>query len=57
MNDYELGVTYYRLIGLLRAGKMSSPQKDGSGDYLWSDKDLAAARKALSIDRRRKEHR
>jgi hypothetical protein len=50
----ELGISYYRLIGLLRSEKVKPPRKDSSGDYLWSDQDLAAARVALSVDRRRK---
>jgi hypothetical protein len=53
----ELGTTYHRLISLLRSEKLSPPAKDSSGDYVWSDADLEAARKALSIDRRKKEFR
>jgi hypothetical protein len=52
----DLGVTYYRLIGLLRSGKITPPQKDSSGDYLWSPADVSSARGALGIDRRRKAH-
>jgi hypothetical protein len=52
-----LGVTYHRLINLIRIGKISSPQKDTSGDYLWTDSDLGAARKALTVDRVWKEAR
>ena len=48
----ELGITYYRLISLLRSKKLPPPQKDSSGDYLWVDADLAAARKALGVDHR-----
>lgn len=51
----ELGITYYRLIGLLRSGKLTPPPKDSSGDYLWSDADLHKARRALRTDRRRKD--
>ena len=51
----ELGIKYHRLISLLRAEKLNAPQKDTSGDYIWSDADINAARKALTIDGRRKE--
>ena len=50
----ELGVSYFRLINLLRAEKLSPPSKDSSGDYLWGDADLEAARRALAVDRRKK---
>jgi len=52
-----LGISYCRLFGLLRAKKVCAPTKDASGDYLWNEEDLAAARKALAQDRRRKEKR
>jgi hypothetical protein len=52
----ELGVTYHRLIGLLRFKKIEPPARDSSGDYVWTDGDLARARQALdampSRDRR-----
>ena len=50
----ELGIPYYRLIGMLRSAKIQPPQKDSSGDYLWTDADLQAARQAMAIDYRRK---
>jgi len=50
----ELGISYSRLMSLLRADKFPSPHKDSSGDYLWSQQDLEEAKQALSIDRRRK---
>jgi hypothetical protein len=50
----ELGTTYHRLIGLIRFGKITPPQRDSSGDYLWDDADLARAREALKVDFRRK---
>lgn len=52
-----LGVSYARLVGLLRARKIRPPAKDSSGDYLWAPPDLDAARDALQIDRRRREVR
>jgi hypothetical protein len=50
----ELGISYSRLCWLLRADKLTPPLKDSSGDYVWADKDVEAARRALAIDRRRK---
>ena len=42
-----LGVPYYALTFLIRAGKIKPPPKDTSGDYVWSDTDIASARRAL----------
>ncbi len=42
-----LGVTYHRIMGLIRYGKIRPPRKDSSGDYVWTAHDLEAARKAL----------
>ena len=50
----ELGVNYYRLIGLLRGRKIPPPSRDSSGDYLWTDADLDRARQALATMRQRK---
>jgi hypothetical protein len=48
----ELGISYATLIGLLRYGKIEPPAKDSSGDYVWTDADLARARRAISMRRR-----
>jgi hypothetical protein len=48
----HLGVTYHTLIGLLRFNKIDPPQRDSSGDYLWSPADLDRARAALAARRR-----
>ena len=45
----ELGISYHRLIGLLRFRKIIPPARDSSGDYIWTDADLRRARKALAI--------
>jgi hypothetical protein len=42
-----LGVPYYRLFELIRSGKLPPPPKDTSGDYVWSEQDIEAARRAL----------
>ncbi len=52
-----LRVNYFRLAAALRAGKFSPPKKDCSGDFQWSEQDIAAARAALATDLRRKENR
>jgi hypothetical protein len=52
-----LGVSYWRLVSLLRCDKLTPlPQKDSSGDFVWFPEDLERARAALKIDRRRKAH-
>ena len=48
----ELGVPYWRLIGLMRYGKITPPSRDTSGDFVWTDADMARARAALARARR-----
>jgi hypothetical protein len=50
----RLKVPYSRLVSLLRYGKVAPPRKDSSGDYVWTEDDLAAARRVLDSGRRRK---
>jgi hypothetical protein len=47
----KLGIPYSHLISLLRSGKVHPPEKDTSGDYVWSERDLAAARSVLESPR------
>ncbi len=42
-----LGVGYWRLIGLIRSRRLAPPQKDSSGDYLWTPEDIERARQAF----------
>ena len=49
----ELGISYSRLYWLLRAEKLPKPQKDSSGDFVWTDEDVAAARCVISKGQRR----
>jgi hypothetical protein len=50
----ELGVSYHKLFSLIRCGHIPPPEKDSSGDYLWSDADLDGVRQYLEArDRRR----
>jgi hypothetical protein len=50
----ELGITEGNLHYLIRSRKLRPPERDSSGDFIWRDSDLEAARQALRIDRRRK---
>jgi hypothetical protein len=42
-----LDVPYYRLFALIRDGKLAPPPKDSSGDYVWTERDIEGARRAL----------
>lgn len=46
----ELGISYHRLFGMLRSAKLTPPQKDSSGDYIWTEDDMEAARQILLKD-------
>jgi hypothetical protein len=50
----ELGVSYHQLIGLIRYDKIAAPERDSSGDFIWTEADLARAREALATMRRLK---
>jgi hypothetical protein len=47
----QLGTSYWRLIGLLRSGRMYPPDRDAAGDYRWSRGDVVKARRLLAIGR------
>ena len=44
-----LGVPDYRLHASIRYGRIMAPVKDGSGDYVWTEADIEAARQALAV--------
>jgi hypothetical protein len=44
--------TYTQLVGLLRYRKIEPPQRDSSGDFIWTEADLDRARKALAAQRK-----
>ncbi len=51
-----LGIPYWRLGYLIAAGKIPAPRKDASGDRVWDDKDIRAAKEILEVrDQRRAE--
>ncbi len=39
----KVGISYTRLIGLMRYDKVAPPERDTSGDFVWTDADLLAA--------------
>jgi hypothetical protein len=43
-----LGISYSRLINLLRTRRLVPPQKDTSGDYVWTSEDVERARQVLA---------
>lgn len=50
-----LGVSYHRVINLVRFKKIDPlPQRDSSGDLLWTDADLDRARMVLGVHKQRK---
>jgi hypothetical protein len=51
----ELGISYHRLIGLIRFDKIGPPPRDSSGDYLWDDCALSRARAALAAMRQKRQ--
>lgn len=50
----QLGLSYRSLWCLIQSGQLQAPEKDSSGDYVWSGEDLDRARKILE-KRRAKE--
>ena len=49
----QLNVPDHRLHYLLRGNKIAPPQKDSSGDYVWTPEDVERARHALAARRPR----
>jgi hypothetical protein len=49
-----LEINYPALVYLMRYRKIPLPAKDGSGDFVWTDKDIARARAALAKIRKPK---
>lgn len=50
----ESGITYHRLISLMRYGKLTPPARDSSGDFIWTDADMERIRQALALPRVRR---
>jgi hypothetical protein len=50
----QLGVPVYKLASLIRFQKITPPEKDTSGDYIWAAADIERARAALAQGRSRK---
>ncbi len=47
------GISYHRIVAALRAGKLTPPQKDSSGDFVWTADDVARLMKVLDHDSQR----
>jgi hypothetical protein len=45
---------YWQVVGLLRSGRIHPPQKDSSGDFVWTAADIERVRKALAERKSRK---
>jgi hypothetical protein len=53
-----LGAGPWEVVGLLRYDRLlPKPEKDSSGDYLWTEADVERARQALRAHRARKVRR
>jgi hypothetical protein len=48
----ELNTSYWRLVGLIRTRRLTPPEKDSSGDYIWSDSDMERAKAAFAGGKR-----
>jgi hypothetical protein len=44
----QLGISYYNLFELIRSKHLTPPDKDSSGDYVWTPADVERARAALA---------
>jgi hypothetical protein len=53
----QINCGYWRLMNLIRSGRLLPPAKDSSGDYVWNHDDIHRARAALQVDRRLKAYR
>jgi DNA-binding transcriptional MerR regulator len=49
----QLGISYYNLFELIRSKRLTPPEKDSSGDYVWTPADIERAREALAWRGRR----
>jgi hypothetical protein len=55
MAAQQLGMRYSHLMSLIRHNKIMAPSKDSSGDYFWTEDDIAAVRAVLATSNRRRE--
>jgi hypothetical protein len=44
----QVPASYTQLMNLIRCRKIKAPAKDSSGDYIWTEADIEAARLALA---------
>lgn len=52
-----LNISTLTVHNLIRTGRLAEPARDSSNRYVWTAQNIEAARVALTIDRRRREHR
>jgi hypothetical protein len=48
------GVGYWWLMTRIRSGKLPPPRKDSSGDFVWSDEDIARVRQLKALPKRQR---
>jgi hypothetical protein len=48
----QLNRSHRQLIYAIQTGKLPAPPRDGSGDYLWFDDQLEAARRLFAANKR-----
>ncbi len=51
----QLGISYYNLFELIRSKHLTPPDKDSSGDYVWTPADVERAREAVAARARRRQ--
>ena len=47
----ESGISYTRLMDLMRYGHLAPPGRDSSGHFIWTDADMERIRQALAVPR------
>jgi hypothetical protein len=50
----QLGISYYNLFELIRSKHLVPPEKDSSGDYVWTTVDVERARQAIQARQKRR---
>ena len=48
------GTNYHHLMSLIRCKRIRTPAKDSSGDYVWTQQDIEAAREVIEQRNSRK---
>ena len=48
----QLGIRFYVIAHVIRAGRLQRPTKNASGDYCWSTEDVERLRQVLAQRRK-----